>query len=208
MGRFTGRRNQVMRSRIPMLVVATLWSMPAAADVPHNNDRCGHGSDRCKTYILATGRRDPRVYAIDLDKALRPGNQNTPDAIVSRSKPALDGLDGRPLGDSANIAISEDGNTAYVVNHHGAIDNAEFLQHGGRGNIAAMNIQKMIDPRHDNTAAALDRIIDAGWFGAVGIVLLPDLFVIGTAESHLTEDGGNRVTFIDRRTGSLRGMAE
>ena len=37
------------------------------------------------TYILATGRRDPRMYAIDLKAALRPENQNTPNAIVSRS---------------------------------------------------------------------------------------------------------------------------
>lgn len=198
-----------MTFRAPLLLVALCCSMPATADDHRDDDRCGRGhADRCKTYILATGRRDPRMYAIDLEKALRPANQNTPNAVVSRSRPALDGLDGRPLGDSANIAISEDGKTAYVVNHHGAIDNAEFLQHGGRGNIAVMNIQKMIDPRHDNTAAALERTIDAGWFGAVGIVLLPDLFVIGTAESHLTEDGGNRVTFVDRRTGSLRGMAE
>src|SRR6185436_16898050 len=197
-----------MRSRAPFLLVALCCSLPAAADDHRDDDRCGRHADRCKTFILATGRRDPRMYAIDLEKALRPANQNTPDAIVSRSKPALDGLDGRPLGDSANIAISEDGKTAYVINHHGAIDNAEFLQHGGRGNIAVMNIQKMIDPRHDNTAAALERHIDSGWFGAVGIVLLPELFVMGAAESHLTEDGGNRVMFIDRKTGSLRGMAE
>src|SRR6185503_12378137 len=44
--------------------------------------------------------------------------------------------------------------------------------------------------------------------GAVGLVLIPDLLVVGTAESHLSEDGGNRVSFIDRRTGSLRGQAE
>jgi DNA-binding beta-propeller fold protein YncE len=182
----------------PTVLVAMLWSMPLAAD-DHRH---------FKTYILATGRRDPRMYAIDLDKALRPENQNTPRAIVSRSRPALDALDGRPLGDPANLAISEDGKTAYVVNHHGAIDNAEFLQHGGRGNLAVMNIQKMIDPRLDNTAAALERTIDTGWFGAVGIVLLPDLFVLSAAESHLTEDGGNRITFVDRRTGSVRGMAE
>ena len=31
-----------------------------------------------KTYVLATGRRDPRMYAIDLEKALRPENNNTP----------------------------------------------------------------------------------------------------------------------------------
>jgi hypothetical protein len=42
--------------------------------------------DQLKTFILVTGRRDPRMYAIDLQKALRPENNNTPNAIVSRSK--------------------------------------------------------------------------------------------------------------------------
>ncbi len=161
-----------------------------------------------KTYILATGRRDPRMYAIDLDEALKPQNNNTPNAIVSRSKTALDRLDGKLLGDPANIIISEDRKTAYVVNHHGAIDNDEFLQHGGRGNIAVMDVKKMTKRQHDNTADALERHIDSGHFGAVGIVLLPDMFIIGNAESHLTEDGGNRVTFVDRKTGSLRGQVE
>ena len=160
------------------------------------------------TFILATGRRDPRMYAIDLQKALRPENNNTPNAIVSRSKVALDRLDGKLLGDSANVVISEDRKTAYVVNHHGAIDNDEFLQHGGRGNIAVMNIGKMIKPRHDNTADALERHVDSGHFGSVGLVLLKDMFIIGNAESHLTEDGGNRITFVDRKTGSLRGEVE
>jgi DNA-binding beta-propeller fold protein YncE len=160
------------------------------------------------TFILATGRRDPRMYAIDLKTALRPENNNTPNAIVSRSKVALDRLDGRPLGDSANVIISEDRKTAYVVNHHGAIDNAEFLQHGGRGNISVMNVRRMIKRQHDNTAAALERHIDSGHFGAVGLVLLPDMFIVGNAESHLTEDGGNRITFVDRKTGSLRGQVE
>jgi len=160
------------------------------------------------SYILATGRRDPRMYAISLKDALRPQNNGTPNAIVSRSKTALDRLDGSLLGDPANIVISEDGKTAYVVNHHGAINNDEFLQHGGRGNIAVMDVKRMVKPRHDNTADALIRHIDSGWFGAVGLVLLKDMFVIGTAESHLTEDGGNRITFVDRETGSLRGMVE
>jgi DNA-binding beta-propeller fold protein YncE len=160
------------------------------------------------TFILATGRRDPRIYAIDLQKALRPENNNTPNAIVSRSKVALDRLDGRPVGDPANLVISEDRKTAYVVNHHGATDNAEFLQHGGRGNIAVMNIKKMVKRQHDNTAAALETHFDSGHFGSVGLVLLPDMFIIGNAESHLTEDGGNRITFVDRKTGSLRGQVE
>src|SRR6266516_1801529 len=141
-------------------------------------------------FILATSRRDPRMYPIDLQKALRPENNNTPNAIVSRSKVALDRLDGRPLGDPANIVISEDGKTAYVVNHHGAVDNPEFNQHGGRGNIAVMDVKKMTESRNDNPAEALERHIDSGHFGAVGLVLLPETFIIGTAESYLTEDGG------------------
>jgi hypothetical protein len=32
-----------------------------------------------KIYVLATGRRDPRIYAIDLQTALRPENNNTED---------------------------------------------------------------------------------------------------------------------------------
>src|SRR5262245_6069057 len=71
-----------------------------------------------------------------------------------------------------------------------------------------MDIKKMIDRRNDNTAAALERHIDSGHFGAVGLVLLKDMFILGNAESHLTEDGGNRVTFVDRKTGSLRGEVE
>jgi YVTN family beta-propeller protein len=160
------------------------------------------------TFILATGRRDPRIYAIDLEQALKLKNNNTPNAIVSRSKVALDRLDGRPLGDPANIVVSEDRKTAYIVNHHGSIDNNEFLQHGGRGNISVMTIRKMVRRQNDDTAEALERHIDSGHFGSVGLVLLPDMFIIGNAESHLTEDGGNRITFVDRRTGSLRGEVE
>jgi hypothetical protein len=38
-----------------------------------------------KSYILVAGRRDPRIYAIDFEAALRPENNATPNAIVSRS---------------------------------------------------------------------------------------------------------------------------
>ena len=34
------------------------------------------------SFVLATGRRDPRIYAIDLKAALRPQNNNTPNAIT------------------------------------------------------------------------------------------------------------------------------
>ena len=40
--------------------------------------------------------------------------------------------------------LSEDGRTVYVVNHHGAIDNATFRQHGGRGQIAVLDIDDLL----------------------------------------------------------------
>lgn len=160
------------------------------------------------TWVLVAGRRLPYLYAISLEAALDPSNDGTPNAIVGRSKVALDRLDGRPLGDPANLVVSEDGRTVYVVNHHGAIDNAEFTQHGGRGTIAVLDVDEVLDPRNDGTANALVRHMDTGGFGALGIVLLVDMLVLGNAESHLTEDGGNRITFIDRRTGSLRHTVE
>lgn len=159
-------------------------------------------------YVLVAGRRLPYLYAISLEAALDPTNDGTSNAIIGRSKVALDRLDGRPLGDPANLAVSEDGRTVYVINHHGAIDNAEFTQHGGRGTVAVLDVDEVLDPRNDGTANALVRHMDTGGFGALGVVLLPDMLVLGNAESHLTEDGGNRITFIDRRTGSLRHTVE
>ena len=159
-------------------------------------------------YILATGRRLPYLYAISLDAAIAPANDDTPNAIVSRAKVALDRLDGQLLGDPANLVVSEDGGTVYVVNHHGAIDNVEFRQHGGRGKIAVLDVDAVLDPDNDTTANALRRHLDSGSFGALGVLLLPDLLIVSGAENHLTEDGGNRITFLDRRTGSLRGTVE
>ena len=159
-------------------------------------------------YILAAGRRLPYLYAVSLDAALDPANNGTAKAIVSRNKVAADAVDGRLLGDPANLIVSEDGRTAYVVNHHGAIDNAAFRQHGGRGQIAVLDVDDLLSPRNDRTAHALRRHMDSGGFGALGIVLLPEMLVIANAENHLTEDGGNRITLVDRQTGSLRGVVE
>jgi DNA-binding beta-propeller fold protein YncE len=161
-----------------------------------------------RRYILAAGRRLPYVYAVSFEAALDPANHGTPKAIVSRAKVAADALDGRLLGDPANLVVSEDSRTLYVVNHHGAIDNAAFRQHGGRGQVAVLDIDDLLAPTHDGTTTALRRHMDTGGFGALGVVLLPETLVVANAENHLTEDGGNRLTLIDRRTGSLRGMVE
>ena len=109
-----------MKSVVHRFLLALTLSI-AAADVALAEE----------TLILATGRRDPRIYAIDFNAALKSRNPS-PNAIISRSKVLPDRLDGTPLGDPANIVLSEDKRTAYVVNHHGAVNNAEFLQHGGR----------------------------------------------------------------------------
>lgn len=160
------------------------------------------------TYALVTGRRLPYLYAVSVDAALAPANDRTPNAIVSRSQVALTRLDGQLLGDPANLIVSEDGATVYVVNHHGAIDNAEFRQHGGRGKIAVLDVDAVLDPENNRTANALRQHLDSGGFGALGVLLLPDMLILANAENHLTEDGGNRITFVDRRTGSLRGAVE
>src|SRR6266481_4434801 len=122
------------------------------------------------SFILATGRRDPRIYAIDFKAALRPQNNNTPNAIVSRSKVHPDRLDGTLVGDPANIVLSEDHRTAYVVNHHGPLNNAEFLQHGGRGSISVMDVRRMLQRNLDNTDRTVEHNFDSGWFGAVGLL--------------------------------------
>jgi len=186
------------RSRRLILAAAALsWAVAGACEPSGQS-----------TYVLVAGRRLPYLYAISLDAALDPANDHTPNAIVSRSKVAVDRLDGQLVGDPANLVVSEDGRTVYVVNHHGAVDNAEFTQHGGRGAIAVLDVDGVLDPANDRTANALLRHMDSGGFGALGVVLLPEMLAIANAENHLTEDGGNRVTFVDRRTGSFRGVVE
>src|SRR6267154_5553994 len=183
--------------KLPNLVIASGLLLFLAQDALADN-----------TFILATGRRDTRIYAIDFDAALKARNNNTPNAIVSRSKVHADRLDGTPVGDPANIVLSEDRRTAYVINHHGAVNNAEFLQHGGRGSVSVMNVQKMLDPRSDNTDAALEHSFDSGYFGAVGLLILPDVLLVSHSENWLTEDGSNRISLIDRMTGSRVGQIE
>jgi DNA-binding beta-propeller fold protein YncE len=161
-----------------------------------------------RPFVLATGRRDPRIYAIDLNAALEPRNDNTPNAIVSRSFTSPARLDGTLLGDPANIALSDDQRTAFVMNHHGAVSNAEFLQHGGRASVAVMDVAKMLNREYDNTDRALEHDFDGGWFGGVGLLILPKLILASYSENWLSEDGSNRIGLIDRRTGGLVGQIQ
>src|SRR5499427_6320084 len=187
-----------MKNRVLVPLIPCLLLMLVAADAAVARER----------FILATGRRDPRIYAIDFNAALQPRNNNTPNAIVSRSKVHPDRLDRTPVGDPANIVLSEDNQTAYVINHHGAVNNAQFLQHGGRGSVSVMNVQRMLERRFDNTTRALERNFDSGYFGAVGLVVLPELLLVSHSENWLTEDGSNHIALIDRTTGGRRGEIE
>src|SRR2546430_5427841 len=155
------------RNRTVSLIAFPLLLL-AAADIALAND----------LFILATGRRDPRIYAIDFNAALKRQNNNTSNAIVSRSRVHPDRLDGTPVGDPANIVLSEDRRTAYVINHHGAVNNAEFLQHGGRGSGSGMEVRKMLRPEFDDTDRAVERNYDSGYFWAVGMVVLPQMLLV------------------------------
>src|SRR5438445_3226051 len=185
------------RNRIVSLIAFPLLLL-AAADIALANG----------VFILATGRRDPRIYAIDFNAALKRHNNNTPNAIVSRSKVHPDRLDGTLVGDPANIVLSEDRRTAYVINHHGPVNNAEFLQHGGRGSVSVMDVRKMLRPEFDDTDRAVERNYDSGYFGAVGLLVLPTLLLVSHSENWLSEDGSNVIVLVDRKTGGRRGQIE
>ena len=161
-------------------------------------------------YAFVTGRRDPRIYAIDLGAALKAANNNTDKAIISRNLVGPRRLDGMILGDPANIVLSQDGKTAFVMNHHGQVSNSEFLQHGGRASVSIMDVKKMLQKSSDNSDAAVEKVIDGGWFGGVGVLPLnnPNLLLTSASEGWLTEDGSNRITIIDPKTGAFVGQIQ
>ena len=132
-------------------------------------------------YIIAAGRGSVHVHR----HCWMPGSLRERSYVQGnrgRSKVATHALDGRLLGDPANLVVSEDGRTVYVVNHHGAIDNATFRQHGGRGQIAVLDIDDLLSPRNDGSATR-SAAHGHGGFGALGIVLLPEVLVIANAEN-------------------------
>ena len=161
-------------------------------------------------YAFVTGRRDPRIYAIDLSAALKPANNNTANAVISRNLVGPRRLDGVLLGDPANIVISPDGKVAYVMNHHGLVSNSEFLQHGARASVSVLDVKKMLQKSSDNNDAALLKVMDGGWFGGVGLLPLksPNLLLTSASEGWLSEDGSNRITIIDPKSGAFVGQIQ
>jgi len=71
-----------------------------------------------------------------------------------------------------------------------------------------MDVAKMLRRDNDNSVRALLAVHDLGWFGGVGLALLPDAIIGSAGEGWLAEAGSNRISIIDRRTGGLRGQIQ
>ena len=150
---------------------------------------------------LVAGRRDKELIIVDLQRALDTKITGAGSAVVARV----------PVGSLPSALLtSPDGRTAYVVNHAGAADQQAInrgekplFQHGHRGSITIVDIQKAISA----PSQAVLSTVDAGGFGPVGLALSRDQkrLYIANSESDLslsgptpaTEFGGHTLAILD-----------
>lgn len=159
-------------------------------------------------HILVSGRWDNNVAVVDLNRALDPANDATPNAIVNRVRVTPDILDGGvhtpASGQPVSIAIPRSGRYAYVVNHSGRVTPAAAaaFQHGHPGVVTVLDLVAALDPAANGTTAAMADLIPTGMAGPVGIAMTPDdkYVLITSAEADGLEDGGCEVTVIDAAT--------
>ncbi len=162
-------------------------------------------------HILVSGRWDNNVAVVDLQRALDPANDGTPNAIVSRVRvtPDIDsdgdGVADTPAsGQPVSIAIPRTGQYAYVVNHSGRVTPAAAaaFQHGHPGVVTVLDLVAALDPANNGTTAAMADLIPTGMAGPVGIAMTPDdkYILVTSAEAAEREDGGQEVTVIDAAT--------
>ncbi len=159
-------------------------------------------------FLFVSGRWDNTVVVIDVQKALDPANDATPNAIVNRLRvtPDIDakgtGVKDTPAsGQPVNVVMSPDNRYAYIVNHSGAATpeaSAKF-QHGHAGTVTVLNIAKALDPANNMTLNAVEAIIPTGNFGPVGLAVTPDRrhALVSGSEGDGDEDGGRVITVID-----------
>ena len=156
-------------------------------------------------HILVSGRWDNNVAVVDLNRALDPANDATPNAIVNRVRVTPDIVDGGAhtpaSGQPVSIAIPRAGRYAYVVNHSGRVTPAAAaaFQHGHPGVVTVLDLVAALDPAANGTTAAMADLIPTGMAGPVGIAMAPDdkYVLITSAEADGLEDGGCEVTVID-----------
>jgi hypothetical protein len=117
-----------------------------------------------RDYFLASGRWDNVVLVIDLQRALDPANDGTPNAVVNRLRVTPD-IDAKGTGKADTVAsgqpiivaIAPDGKRAYISNHSGKTspEAAAAFQHGHPGSVTVLDLSKATDPASNNTLAAV-----------------------------------------------------
>lgn len=172
------------------------------------------GAAMAKDYFLASGRWDNVVLVIDLDKAIDPANDATPNAVINRLRVTPD-IDPKGSGKADTIAsgqpiivtIAPDQKRAYVVNHSGKAtpEEAGAFQHGHAGSVTVIDLAKATDPKANGTLAAVETFIDSEGFGATGFAISPDgrHAALAHAEEKGNEDGGRHINIVDLSTGKV-----
>lgn len=159
-------------------------------------------------FALISGRWEPTVTVVDLGAALEAANDATPNAIVSRVRVTLDvDTDGDRIADTpaaglpSNVLISQDAQSAFVVNHAGNATPAEVAEfpHGHPGTIAVLDLRATLDPANNETTNAIEAVIPTGGYGPVGLAQSDDgLFaIVGSSEGDGNEDGGTTISIVD-----------
>lgn len=159
-------------------------------------------------HLIVSGRWDNNVAVVDVEAALRPENDGTDRAVISRPRvtPDVDtNGDGMPdspaSGQPVSVAVAPDRRHVYIGNHSGAAAPAAAgaYQHGHPGLITVLDVGRALDPRHDGTLGAVDSFVPTGRTGPVGIALTPDArtLLVACGEAAESEDGGDEVTAID-----------
>lgn len=169
------------------------------------------GPAHAKDYFLASGRWDNVVLVIDLDKAINPKNDATPNAIINRLRVTPDiTVKGQTVVSSGQpiiVTIAPGGKRAYVSNHSGKTQPAKALafQHGHPGLVAVVNLEKALDPSLDGTLGAVEEFIDSEGFGATGFAVIPNsrYGALAHAEQKGNEDGGRHINFVDLKRGKV-----
>lgn len=162
-------------------------------------------------HILVSGRWDNVVSVVDLQRALDPKNDGTPNAVINRPRvtPDVDSDgDGVPdtiaSGQPVNVVIPKNGRYAYVVNHSGRATPAAAaaFQHGHPGVITVVDLVAALDPASNGTTKAIADLIPTGLAGPVGAAMTPDerYLLVSCAEAAECEDGGAEITVIDTAT--------
>src|SRR6185369_8177849 len=104
----------------------------------------------------------------DLEKAMDPANDGTPNAIVNRVRvtPDIDakgnGVADTPAsGQPVNVVLSPDRRRAFVVNHAGSVTPAaaQNFQHGHAGTVKILDVAKTLDQAHAGTPYVFEAMV-------------------------------------------------